>query len=140
MLTFLKDGDESDKESIMTDGCGWMNYTALQQSMLAFVVTVSSFLKLSSLEVAIATNSNFPVVVQGRIGGAKGLWVLHPAEEHRSPDEPPKIVRQTPCFSEFKIKAIGCSGSETRRARSNCRRRRHGIVPSVFLILFAYLA
>ncbi|KAL5519333.1 hypothetical protein ACEPAH_1016 [Sanghuangporus vaninii] len=68
---------ESDKESIMTDGCGWMNYTALQQ-------------------IATITNSSFPVVAQGRIGGSKGLWLLHPAEEHRSPTEPPKIwVRQS---------------------------------------------
>ncbi|KAL5519334.1 hypothetical protein ACEPAH_1017 [Sanghuangporus vaninii] len=75
-------GDDTDKDSIMTDGCGWINLSALKQ-------------------IAAVTNSTVPVVVQGRIAGAKGLWVLHPSPKHRSDTEPPKIwIRR----SQLKIK------------------------------------
>ncbi|KAL5494878.1 hypothetical protein ACEPAI_340 [Sanghuangporus weigelae] len=75
-------GDDTDKNSIMTDGCGWINLSALKQ-------------------IAAMTNSTVPVVVHGRIAGAKGLWLLHPSPEHRSDTEPPKIwIRR----SQLKIK------------------------------------
>ncbi|KAJ7508353.1 RNA dependent RNA polymerase-domain-containing protein [Mycena galericulata] len=56
-------------EKIMTDGCGFINRSAL----LAITKRVPY--------------NNLPTAVQGRIGGAKGLWVLHPTDE----DEEPKI-------------------------------------------------
>lgn len=55
----------------MTDGCGFLNLAALkmiQQEM---------------------SWSSFPVCVQARIAGAKGLFLLHP--EHTSLDEPPQV-------------------------------------------------
>ncbi|KDN44647.1 hypothetical protein RSAG8_05412, partial [Rhizoctonia solani AG-8 WAC10335] len=56
---------------IMTDGCGFLNYAALK---------------------AIQDNmvwETFSTCVQARIGGSKGLFMLHP--EHRDPSEEPKI-------------------------------------------------
>ena len=50
-------------EAIYTDGCGFMNGAALS---------------------AIARQMGYeerPTAVQGRIGGAKGIWVLHPGEQ-----------------------------------------------------------
>ncbi|CAE6522319.1 unnamed protein product [Rhizoctonia solani] len=56
---------------IMTDGCGFLNYAALKaiQENMAW--------------------EGFPTCVQARIGGSKGLFMLHP--EHRDPYEEPKI-------------------------------------------------
>ncbi|CAE6358411.1 unnamed protein product, partial [Rhizoctonia solani] len=56
---------------IMTDGCGFLNYTALKavQENMAW--------------------ENFPTCIQARIGGAKGLFMLHP--RHRDPSEEPSI-------------------------------------------------
>ena len=53
-------------EFIYTDGCGWMNGAAL-----------SAIAKQMGLE-------ERPTAVQGRFGGAKGLWVLHPREKSSS--------------------------------------------------------
>ncbi|EJD03544.1 uncharacterized protein FOMMEDRAFT_154620 [Fomitiporia mediterranea MF3/22] len=69
-------------ESIMTDGCGLINLSALKL-------------------IAEITGQACPVVVQGRIAGAKGLWILHPDPEHRKDDEPPKIWIRA---SQLKIK------------------------------------
>ncbi len=57
----------------MTDGCGFVNMTALRM--------IAILMKLPIL----------PVVIQGRLAGAKGLWLLHPAAEHRDLLAPPKI-------------------------------------------------
>ncbi|KAJ6457272.1 RNA dependent RNA polymerase-domain-containing protein [Mycena sanguinolenta] len=56
-------------EKIMTDGCGFMNHSAL----LLIKKSVGY--------------DRLPTAVQGRIGGAKGLWTLHPHDM----DETPKI-------------------------------------------------
>ncbi|KAI5121840.1 hypothetical protein M0805_003273 [Coniferiporia weirii] len=66
------EGEEQRTETMMTDGCGFINQSALVQ-------------------IAKAVNANCPTAVQGRIAGAKGLWLLHPDPKHRSLDEPPKI-------------------------------------------------
>ncbi|KAI6136111.1 RNA dependent RNA polymerase-domain-containing protein [Pisolithus sp. B1] len=47
-------------EKTYTDGCGWINGAALTQIMRRMGY------------------SSRPTAVQGRIGGAKGMWVLHP--------------------------------------------------------------
>ncbi|CAL1694877.1 unnamed protein product [Somion occarium] len=63
--------DEKIGDEIFTDGCGYMNASAL---------------------VCIAKNlgySQIPCAVQGRILGSKGLWTIHPTE--RDPRDPPKI-------------------------------------------------
>ncbi|QRV85354.1 RNA-dependent RNA polymerase [Ceratobasidium sp. AG-Ba] len=56
---------------IMSDGCGFINRSALKaiQTKMGWEV--------------------FPVHVQARIAGAKGLFILHP--EHQHPNEPPQI-------------------------------------------------
>ncbi|KAI0684509.1 RNA dependent RNA polymerase-domain-containing protein [Cytidiella melzeri] len=64
-------GDNIPASKIFTDGCGFMNASAL---------------------VAIGRQLGFterPTAVQGRILGSKGVWTLHP--EHMSLDEPPSI-------------------------------------------------
>ncbi|KAF7340978.1 RNA-dependent RNA polymerase [Mycena sanguinolenta] len=66
-------------EKIMTDGCGFMNRSAL--------LLIRKRVGYDRL----------PTAVQGRIGGAKGLWTLHPDDL----DEKPKIwIRD----SQLKIK------------------------------------
>ncbi|PIL31184.1 RNA-dependent RNA polymerase [Ganoderma sinense ZZ0214-1] len=54
-------------ECIYTDGCGWMNNAAL-----------SAIARHMALE-------ERPTAVQGRFGGAKGLWVLHPRDQSSTP-------------------------------------------------------
>lgn len=51
----------------MTDGCGLINRSAL--------LFITKRVPYSSL----------PTAVQGRIGGAKGLWVLHPTDDDLEP-------------------------------------------------------
>ncbi|KAJ6617410.1 RNA dependent RNA polymerase-domain-containing protein [Mycena sp. CBHHK59/15] len=69
-------------EKIMTDGCGWINRSAL--------LLITKRVGYESL----------PTAIQGRIGGAKGMWVLHPDDV----DENPKIwIRD----SQLKIKLRG---------------------------------
>ncbi|PPR02365.1 hypothetical protein CVT24_011709 [Panaeolus cyanescens] len=62
-------------EKLMTDGCGLINRSALA---------------------AIARNLNrdgiIPSGVQGRIGGSKGFWILHP---HDSSEEPKIWIRES---------------------------------------------
>ncbi|KLO20599.1 hypothetical protein SCHPADRAFT_816328 [Schizopora paradoxa] len=60
-------------EEIMTDGCGFMNWSACRA-------------------IGIAMQSQIlPIVIQGRIAGAKGLWLLHPDAKHHDQSEPPMI-------------------------------------------------
>jgi hypothetical protein len=72
-------GGKASAEETMTDGCGLINRFAL--------VAINKQLNRESL----------PVALQGRIAGAKGLWILHPTDD----SEKPKIwVRE----SQNKIK------------------------------------
>ncbi|RDX50511.1 hypothetical protein OH76DRAFT_1348782 [Lentinus brumalis] len=64
-------GNKAPAERIYTDGCGYMNGAAL-----------CAIAKQMGLE-------ERPTAVQGRIGGAKGLWVLHLRDQ--SPTGTPKI-------------------------------------------------
>lgn len=57
---------------MMTDGCGFMNLSALTQ--------IAKVLKVPC-----------PSGVQGRIAGGKGLWILHPDARHHNCDDPPAI-------------------------------------------------
>ncbi|KAG8712265.1 hypothetical protein FRC11_000575, partial [Ceratobasidium sp. 423] len=66
-----KDKASAASHEIMTDGCGFLNYAALK-----------------AIQENMAWDS-FSTCVQARIGGAKGLFMLHP--EHRDPSEEPKI-------------------------------------------------
>jgi RNA-dependent RNA polymerase len=59
------------KGEVLTDGCGFINGAAL--------TLIAQRLSLSSR----------PIAVQGRVAGAKGLWILH--GEDRSSTEPPRI-------------------------------------------------
>ena len=59
------------KGEVLTDGCGFINGAAL--------TLIAQRLSLPSR----------PVAVQGRVAGAKGLWILH--GEDRSSTEPPRI-------------------------------------------------
>ncbi|KAJ7810510.1 RNA dependent RNA polymerase-domain-containing protein [Mycena olivaceomarginata] len=69
-------------EKIMTDGSGWINRAGL----LAITKRVGY--------------PSLPTAVQGRIGGAKGLWSLHPTDED---DEPRIWIRD----SQLKIQLSG---------------------------------
>ncbi|KAG1813878.1 RNA dependent RNA polymerase-domain-containing protein [Suillus subaureus] len=60
-------------EKIMTDGCGYISGAAL--------TAIMRVMKYSSR----------PTAVQGRIAGAKGMWVLHPDPAHQIADGPPTI-------------------------------------------------
>ncbi|KAG2141030.1 RNA dependent RNA polymerase-domain-containing protein [Suillus clintonianus] len=60
-------------EKIMTDGCGFISGAAL--------TAIMRVMKYSSR----------PTAVQGRIAGAKGMWVLHPDPAHQLADGPPMI-------------------------------------------------
>lgn len=60
-------------EKVLTDGCGLINGAALTQIM--------RLMKYSSR----------PTAVQGRIGGSKGMWVLHPEPLEQTSDGPAKI-------------------------------------------------
>lgn len=60
-------------EKVLTDGCGLINGAALTQIMRVMQYTTR------------------PTAVQGRIGGSKGMWVLHPNPEEQTPDGPAKI-------------------------------------------------
>lgn len=57
----------------MTDGCGFMNFAA-------FVVIAN-----------LMQQGRVCVVVQGRLLGSKGTWLLHPNPKHRDVNEKPKI-------------------------------------------------
>jgi hypothetical protein len=73
--------------TILTDGCGFINGAAL--------TLIAQRLRLPSR----------PTAVQGRVAGAKGLWILH--GEDRSPTEPPRIwIRD----SQKKIKLPSLEG------------------------------
>jgi RNA-dependent RNA polymerase len=65
------DPDRAPSEATMTDGCGFINGSAL-----------SLICRAMSLEYR-------PSAVQGRIAGSKGVWILHPTD--RSPSEPRRI-------------------------------------------------
>ncbi|KAG1730698.1 RNA dependent RNA polymerase-domain-containing protein [Suillus paluster] len=60
-------------EKIMTDGCGFISGAALTAIM------------------RVMHYPSRPTAVQGRIAGAKGMWVIHPAPEHQVVDGAPKI-------------------------------------------------
>jgi len=60
-------------EKIMTDGCGFISGAALTAIMRVMRYT------------------SRPTAVQGRIAGAKGMWVLHPDPEHQVFDGLPRI-------------------------------------------------
>ncbi|KAG1795975.1 RNA dependent RNA polymerase-domain-containing protein, partial [Suillus plorans] len=60
-------------EKIMTDGCGYISGAAL--------TAIMRVMKYSSR----------PTAVQGRIAGAKGMWVLHPDPAHQTHDGPLNI-------------------------------------------------
>ncbi|KIJ13767.1 hypothetical protein PAXINDRAFT_135617 [Paxillus involutus ATCC 200175] len=60
-------------EKVLTDGCGWINGSALTQIM--------RLLKYGSR----------PTAIQGRIGGSKGMWLLHPDPLEQVADGPAKI-------------------------------------------------
>ncbi|KAI6015621.1 RNA dependent RNA polymerase-domain-containing protein [Pisolithus marmoratus] len=60
-------------EKTYTDGCGWINGAALTQIMRRMGY------------------SSRPTAVQGRIGGAKGMWVLHPDPVEQVADGGSKI-------------------------------------------------
>ncbi|KAG2154648.1 RNA dependent RNA polymerase-domain-containing protein [Suillus clintonianus] len=60
-------------EKILTDGCGFINGAALTAIM------------------RVIQYPSRPTAVQGRIAGAKGMWVLHPDPEYQAADGPPKI-------------------------------------------------
>ena len=65
----------------MTDGCGFISWSAL--------IKIAQTLGQDS----------FRIAVQGRIAGAKGLWILHPDTVHQ--DGPPRIwIRK----SQVKVK------------------------------------
>lgn len=59
--------------NIMTDGCGFISGAALTAIM------------------RVIQYPSRPTAVQGRIAGAKGMWVLHPDPEYQVADGPPKI-------------------------------------------------
>lgn len=68
---------------MFTDGCGYINLAGLIQ---------------------LAQNLGYEHIhcgIQGRILGSKGLWVLHPDDDHRDPSSKPKIWIRS---SQIKVK------------------------------------
>ena len=86
-----KDGAESDEDNIMADGCWPINLSALLQSK-RFALDRTLYSLPSVYQLLAIRTQTFPLVVQGRIAGAKGLWLLHTSPEHRIDTEPLKIV------------------------------------------------
>ncbi|KAG9313859.1 RNA dependent RNA polymerase-domain-containing protein [Chiua virens] len=70
-------------EKVLTDGCGFINGAALTQIM------------------RVMKYGSRPTAVQGRIGGSKGMWVLHPDPLEQVSDGPAKIWTRP---SQTKIK------------------------------------
>lgn len=64
-------GSKPSAEKTMTDGCGLINGSAM--------LSIARHFRYPSR----------PTAIQGRIAGAKGLWVLHP--DDRDPEAPPRI-------------------------------------------------
>lgn len=64
---------EHPAEKVMTDGCGFISGAALTAIM------------------RVIQYPGRPTAVQGRIAGAKGMWVLHPDPQYQVADGPPKI-------------------------------------------------
>ena len=60
-------------EKTYTDGCGWVNGASLTQIM------------------RIMKYPTRPTAIQGRIGGSKGMWVLHPDPREQVADGPCRI-------------------------------------------------
>ncbi|KAG1760381.1 RNA dependent RNA polymerase-domain-containing protein [Suillus occidentalis] len=60
-------------DQFMTDGCGFISGAALTAIM------------------RVIQYPGRPTAVQGRIAGAKGMWVLHPDPQYQVADGPPKI-------------------------------------------------
>ncbi|KAG8219296.1 RNA dependent RNA polymerase-domain-containing protein [Butyriboletus roseoflavus] len=60
-------------EKVLTDGCGLINGAALTRIMRLMKYSIR------------------PTAVQGRIGGSKGMWVLHPDPLQQIPDGPATI-------------------------------------------------
>lgn len=58
---------KAEAEQTMTDGCGFINRTALRLIRQKFLY------------------ESMPTAVQGRISGAKGLWTLHPSDTSPEP-------------------------------------------------------
>ncbi|KAI0341433.1 hypothetical protein BDW22DRAFT_303425 [Trametopsis cervina] len=65
------DGENVPTNKIYTDGCGFMNASAL--------MVIGRKMSLPER----------PTAVQGRVLGSKGVWILHP--EHTIPTGPPKV-------------------------------------------------
>ncbi|KAF9225222.1 hypothetical protein BS17DRAFT_794858 [Gyrodon lividus] len=77
-------------EKVLTDGCGWINGSALTQIM------------------RIMKYDSRPTAVQGRIGGSKGMWILHPEPLEQVADGPAKIwVRESQ--TKIKLNQLGPS-------------------------------
>ncbi|KAJ7608165.1 RNA dependent RNA polymerase-domain-containing protein [Roridomyces roridus] len=75
-------------EKIMTDGCGFINRAAM--------VLITKHVPYSSL----------PTAIQARIGGAKGLWTLHPTDT--DPTAPPRIwIRDSQLKIHFQPETTG---------------------------------
>ena len=64
-------------EEILTDGCGYMNRAAL-----ALIARQAHW-------------SDFCCAVQGRIAGAKGVWILHPGHQTNQLEEPKIWIRES---------------------------------------------
>ena len=54
-------------DKLMTDGCGYINLTALHTIM------------------SVAGYNAVPAGVQGRVDGSKGFWILHPSDDSNVP-------------------------------------------------------
>jgi RNA-dependent RNA polymerase len=63
----------SPAEKIVTDGCGFISGAGLTSIMRVMRYPAR------------------PTAVQGRIAGAKGMWVLHPDPGHQVADGQPRI-------------------------------------------------
>ncbi|THH01293.1 hypothetical protein EW026_g1385 [Hermanssonia centrifuga] len=86
------EGNDAPAHAIFTDGCGFMNGSAL--------MAIGRQLGYSER----------PTAVQGRIFGSKGVWILHP--DDRLPDAPPRIWIRA---SQQKIKLLDTLNEATLR-------------------------
>ncbi|KAH0591428.1 hypothetical protein H2248_001505 [Termitomyces sp. 'cryptogamus'] len=111
-------------EYIKTDGCGLINEAALK-----IIARILNYL-------------GYPVAIQGRVFGAKGLWILHPTDKNPEPKiwirpSQRKIVYQYPVDRShliFDLLSVSSSASSVSLSKQSIINLSENGVPDVTLI------
>lgn len=111
-------------EKVMTDGCGLINAAALK--------LIATLLKLSTRSTAI----------QGRLLGAKGIWIVHPSDDSSEPkiwirSSQAKIVHNYPldrAHRIFDLLSVSQPSKSTSLSRQSIENLAHNGVPHDVLV------